>query len=65
MVVRGNPLDDIKAARNIRLVVKDGVVHDPKTLLLSAQGKIGPAGPDDHADWELNVKPLRAAGPVK
>ncbi len=60
VVVRGNPLDDIKVARNIRFVVKEGVVHDPKTLLLSAEGKIGPAGPADHADWELNVKPLRA-----
>jgi imidazolonepropionase-like amidohydrolase len=60
VVVRGNPLDDIKVARNIRFVVKEGVVHDPKTLLLSAEGKIGPAGPADHADWELDVKPLRA-----
>jgi len=64
VVVRGNPLDDIKAARNIRLVVKDGIVHNPITLLSSAEGKIGPAGPADHADWELNVKPLRA-GPLK
>ena len=60
LVVRGNPLDDIKVARNIRFVVKEGVVHDPKTLLLSAEGKIGPAGPTDHTDWELKVKPLRA-----
>ncbi len=60
VVVKGNPLDDIKVARNIRLVVKEGVVHDPKTLLLSAEGKIGPAGPADHADWVLDVKPLRA-----
>jgi len=59
VVVNGNPLEDIKAARSIRLVVKGGVVHDPKTLLLSAEGKIGPAGPADHAGWELNVKPLR------
>ena len=60
LVVRGNPLDDIKVARNIRFVVKEGVVHDSKTLLLSAEGKIGPAGPADHTDWELQVKPLRA-----
>ena len=60
VVVKGNPLDDIKAARNIRLVVKNGVVYEPKTLLLEAEGKIGPAGPADHADWELNVQPLRA-----
>jgi imidazolonepropionase-like amidohydrolase len=60
VIVGGNPLDDIKVARNIRLVVKNGVVHDPITLLLSAEGKIGPAGPADHTNWELNVKPLRA-----
>jgi hypothetical protein len=40
----------------IRLVVKYGMVYDPKTLLSSAQGKIGSAGP---ADWELNINPLR------
>jgi imidazolonepropionase-like amidohydrolase len=58
-VARGNPLDDIRAARNIRLVMKDGVVYDPGALLASAEGKIGPSGPDDHSDWELAVKPLR------
>jgi imidazolonepropionase-like amidohydrolase len=60
VVVRGNPLDDIKVARNIRFVVKEGVVHDPKALLLSVEGKIGPAGLADHSDWELQVRPLRA-----
>jgi hypothetical protein len=59
VIVRGNPIDDIKAARNVRLVIKDGIVHDPEGLLLSAKGMIGPTGPDDHADWELQVKPLR------
>lgn len=59
VVVRGNPVDDIKAARDIKFVVKEGVVHDPEALLLSAEGKIGPVGPDDHADWELEIKPLR------
>jgi len=59
VVVGGNPLADIKAARNVRFVIRDGVVHDPKALLLSAEGKIGPAGPHDHADWELQIRPLR------
>jgi len=58
-VVSGNPVDDIKAARNVRFVIKDGVVHDPEALLRTAEGKIGPVGPGDHADWELQIKPLR------
>jgi hypothetical protein len=59
LVVRGNPLDSIKAARDIKLVVSDGIGYDPAELLRSAKGKIGPAGPDDHADWELEIRPLR------
>jgi imidazolonepropionase-like amidohydrolase len=59
VVVNGNPVDDIKAARNIQFVIKDGVVHDPEALLRSAEGKIGPVGPDDHANWELQIRPLR------
>lgn len=58
-VVRGNPLDDIKSARDIKVVVKDGVAYDPAELLQSAEGKIGPSGPGDHADWELELRPLR------
>jgi imidazolonepropionase-like amidohydrolase len=60
IVVRGNPLADIKVARDIRFVVKEGMVHDPEALLKSVEGSIGPSGPDDHADWELRIKPLRA-----
>jgi len=59
VVVNGNPLDDIKAARNIQFVIRDGVIHDPAALLQSAEGKIGPVGPDDHAHWELKIRPLR------
>ena len=59
IVVRGNPLDDIKAARDIKFVIRDGAIHHPVELLQSAEGKIGPAGPDDHADWELEIRPLR------
>ena len=59
VVVKGNPVDDIKTARNIQFVIKEGVVHDPETLLQSAEGKIGPVGPEDHAIWELQIRPLR------
>lgn len=58
-VARGNPLEDIKATRNVVLVVKDGEVYQPGDLLRRAHGKIGPSGPDDHSEWELQVSPLR------
>jgi len=59
VVVRGDPLGDIKRARDVKLVFKDGIAYDPVELLQSAEGKIGPAGPEDHADWELEIRPLR------
>lgn len=58
-VANGNPLEDIKVARNVRLVIKAGAIYDSETLLKSAEGMIGPTGPEDHADWELRIKPLR------
>ncbi len=59
VVVRGNPLDDIKRARDIKLVFKDGAAYNPAELLQSAEGKIGPVGADDHAEWELEIRALR------
>lgn len=58
-VARGNPLEDIRSAHDIVLVVKNGVVYRPAELLSKVQGKIGPAGPGDHGDWVLRVMPLR------
>ncbi len=58
-VVRGNPLEDIKAARDIKIVFRDSIAYNPAELLQSAEGKIGPAGSSDHADWELEIRPLR------
>lgn len=59
VVVRGNPLEDIKVARDVRLVVREGVSYNPEALLQSAEGKIGPTGSEDHADWELQLRALR------
>jgi hypothetical protein len=59
VVVRGNPSTDIKATRNVRHVIKDGKVYAPDSLLQSAEGQIGPSGPEDHAAWVLEVPPLR------
>jgi imidazolonepropionase-like amidohydrolase len=49
-VVRGNPIQDIKNTRNVELVMKSGEIYDPKSLLESAKGKLGPKSPED-ADW--------------
>jgi imidazolonepropionase-like amidohydrolase len=57
-VATGNPLEDITAARNVRLVIKAGVVYEPQALLASAEGMIGPSGPDDHDAWRLEIDPL-------
>ena len=57
-VANGNPLEDITAARKIRLVMKGGEVYDPGALLKSVEGQIGPSGEDDHGQWKLLVKPL-------
>ena len=57
-VAMGNPLEDITAARNVRLVIKAGVVYEPQALLASAEGMIGPSGLDDHDAWRLEIDPL-------
>jgi imidazolonepropionase-like amidohydrolase len=57
-VAAGNPLDDITAARDVRVVIKAGVVYEPEALLAESEGMIGPSGPDDHDAWRLEVEPL-------
>ncbi|TVP74881.1 MAG: amidohydrolase [Gemmatimonadales bacterium] len=51
VVVSGNPLEDIRATRNVTRVVSGGVLHDPAALLDAARGRIGPAGDDDLEYW--------------
>ncbi|MCP3958125.1 MAG: amidohydrolase family protein [bacterium] len=57
-VANGNPLVDIKAARDIQLVIKDGAVYRPPDLFAAAENQIGPSGPGDHAAWKLRIEPL-------
>ena len=42
VVVDGNPLEDIRTTRDVRLVMKAGRIYDPKKLLASVVGKLGP-----------------------
>jgi imidazolonepropionase-like amidohydrolase len=51
VVVRGNPLDDIRHTRMPRLVVKAGRVYDPAALMKAVEGKIGPVSAADSAVW--------------
>ena len=51
VVVRGNPVQDIKRTRLPRVVIKAGRVYDPAALMKSAEGKIGPASAADSAAW--------------
>ena len=51
VVVRGNPLDDIRNTRNVRWVVKAGRVYDPSGLLESVRGTIGPQSASEEPDW--------------
>ncbi len=51
VVVRGNPLQDIRRVRAPRLVIKAGRVYDPAALSKAVEGKIGPASAADTAVW--------------
>jgi imidazolonepropionase-like amidohydrolase len=51
VIVRGNPLADIRRTRDVRLVVKAGEVYDPAELTRGAEGKIGPASEAEAAAW--------------
>ena len=51
VILEGNPLDDIRNTRQVRVVFKDGVAYDPVELLESSKGKIGPRGPEDLPDF--------------
>lgn len=50
VIVRGYPLSDITATRNVLHVVKGGDVYDPAALLDTVRGTMGPSGEAD-ADW--------------
>ena len=51
VVVRGNPLADIRRTRLPRVVIKAGRVYDPDALMKSVEGKIGPTSAADSAAW--------------
>ncbi len=50
-VVRGNPLQDIRNTRSIRLVMKAGRIYEPQKLLQSVTGKLGPKSQAEEKNW--------------
>jgi imidazolonepropionase-like amidohydrolase len=51
VVVAGNPLADIRNTRNVKHVIKAGVLYDPAALLKAVEGKLGPANEAESAMW--------------
>jgi imidazolonepropionase-like amidohydrolase len=51
LVVKGDPLKDIRNTRKVQLVMKSGFLYDPAAILKSVEGKIGPASPDEAPKW--------------
>ncbi len=51
VVIRGDPLADIRATRDVRMVVKAGKLYAAPALLGSVKGKLGPAGPEEDEEW--------------
>jgi len=56
LIVRGNPLADIRATRNGYRVVKAGRVYDPVKLFASVKGKMGPATAAEADWWKGNTR---------
>ncbi len=50
-IVEGNPLENIRNTRNVRIVSKQGKFFDSQVLLNSVRGKLGPTGKDDSDRW--------------
>ncbi len=51
VVVKGNPVKDIRNTHNVQKVFKAGTAYDPATLFKSVQGKLGPANKDEATKW--------------
>lgn len=51
VVVRGNPLQDIRNTHKVQMVFKAGKSYDPGELLKSVEGKLGPMSEADRAKW--------------
>ena len=55
LVLDGNPLDDIRQTRNIRYVMKGGILHDAMTL-----DEVWPAKTPFGTHWWVNPDALKS-----
>lgn len=51
MVIKGDPIQDIRRTRTVHTVIKKGQVFDTSTLLDSVRGKLGPADASENERW--------------
>lgn len=56
VVVRGNPLQDIRNTRHVQRVMVRGILYDAPALLEAAKGTLGPATPADDGWWKGNIR---------
>ncbi len=50
-IIEGDPLADIKQTRNMRYVICRGELYEPRQLLKTVQGKLGPASEEEAEAW--------------
>jgi len=52
VVVEGDPLEEIRNTRNVVWVVRAGRLHDPRELLESVEGDLGPGDATEASWWK-------------
>ncbi len=51
VIIKGDPLENIRNTRNVQKVVRAGVVYDAAELLDKVRGKLGPASEEEASEW--------------
>jgi hypothetical protein len=51
VILRGDPIADIRRTREARIVIRGGVVYDPAALMKSVEGKLGPKNDAEAVAW--------------
>lgn len=51
VIIKGNPLKEIRNTRNVQQIVRAGKVYEQTELLQRVKGKFGPASEDELENW--------------